>query len=250
MRRSSLVLLLALTAVTPAAAQMGGGMGGGMGHGGGHGQGGGRGQGRGGPGGEHPVEAKPIARDQIDKPVTAMFRAADTNRDGMVTLAEFQALMDARRQERIGRGFARIDTDHDGAISRAEFFEWQRRLGSAAAGDGQAVLTMEGPVAETLAPDWGEGHREMVLARIVEPLSETVLVAANTNYDAGMSLDELLAYERARFDRLDTDHDGKLTALELRALNPRRGRGIDDDGPDDRGPPPPGRDRDADSSAD
>lgn len=224
MRLMSAAALLCLTA-TAAVAQYsppGGGMPGeGMPGGrGGRGMHGGGGRGAGGPAFK-PVE--PIARDKLDKPVTALFRAADTNRDGLVTLAELQAIVDARREERIRERFRSIDTDRNGALSAAEFFAWQRSLGSAASSDDQSVADLGGPVSETLGPDLGDKPEDAALRRVIEPLGATMLAAANTNYDAGVSLDELLAYERARFDALDTNHDGQLTMDELRKFGPRRG---------------------------
>lgn len=226
MRNLVAILCLSLAA-TMASAQYG--MPGGMPDGGGR-PGGGEGR-RGPPGGGRgfgrpPMQImSPLARDKLDKPVTAMFRAADTNGDGTVTLAELQAVIAARRAERIAARFKQIDTDHNGAISSAEFFAWQHAMGSVASTDQQAVVAGGGPIAETIGPELGDKFEDRILARVIEPLNATMLVAANTNYDAGVSLDELLAYERKRFDDLDANHDGQLTPDELRSLRPRGGRG-------------------------
>jgi Ca2+-binding EF-hand superfamily protein len=239
--RFSLCLLVVLASASSAYAQMGGGMVGGMGGGRGGGHRGQQGQGRQQRAAQIVRSASPIKRDAIDKPVAAMFRLADRNGDGLVTLAELQSVIEARRDARLKAAFSRIDANHDGSISQAEFYAWQHALGSAAGGDEQSAI--EGPVAETLAPEWKSDHTDEVLARIVEPLNATMLTAANTNYDAGTSLDELLVYERARLDRFDTDHDGILSAEEQRAMFPRRQRGFDDDGPQDVAPTPPAPER-------
>ncbi|WP_260928777.1 EF-hand domain-containing protein [Novosphingobium sp. 9] len=57
--------------------------------------------------------APAMAQASADK-MKAMFDAADTNHDGKITLAEWQA---AGRRE---RGFNYIDANHDGAITLAE----------------------------------------------------------------------------------------------------------------------------------
>ncbi|NYT42234.1 calcium-binding protein [Sphingomonas sp. R-74633] len=224
----ALLLGAALTLAMPALAQMGPG-------GGGPGSGGG-GRGRGGPpgggpgGGERPRMMKPVKREKLDKAVTGMFRTADKNSDGLVTFEELKAVIEARRDARIKARFERIDTDHNGALSAAEFFAWQHDMGSVASAEHQPVAEMGGPISESIAPDLDVD--DMALRRLIEPLTAMVIVNANTNYDNGVSLDELLAYERRKFDAADSDHDGSLTMEELRAAEPR-----DRDGPGGPGGP-------------
>jgi len=170
---------------------------------------------------------KPVKRDRLDKATTEMFRIADRNGDGLVTFEELKSVIDARRDARIKARFERIDSDHDGSISAAEFFAWQHDMGSVASSEHQPVAEIGGPVSESIMPELDEDDR--ALRRLIEPLSAMVIVNANTNYDKGVSLDELLAYERRKFDAADSDHDGMLTMEELRALEPR-----------DRGPGGPG----------
>lgn len=244
-----LVIVAALVAAQMgpglALAQMGGGMGGG-------GMGGPPGGGEGGPpgggGGRRPPRADPpVERKQLDGPVKAMFALADGNRDGIVTLAELDAVVVARRQAAIRARFAKIDADHNGTLSDAEFMAWQMAMGSAAASDRQAGADPSGPVAETIMPELRNRPQDRALGAVLAPLSALVLVEANTNYDGGISLDELLAYERKRFDKADRDGDGLLSEQELRALMPRPagardgfGRGPRDPA-DGEGPPPPMR---------
>jgi len=181
----------------------------------------------GGPGMERPhmpSPPKPVARESFDKVVTAMFRDADTNRDGIVTLDELHATVAARRDAAIRDRFAQIDTNHDKAISLAEFTAWQTQMGSVALSDsgakGDAAI-----VADAIMPPHGNGRDERMVARLVEPLTGTVIALANTDHDAGVSLPELIAYEGKRFDAADTNHDGWLTMQELRAAAPRDGMG-------------------------
>lgn len=223
----------ALTLAAPAMAQMGpGGGGGGFPGGGGPGGLGGRGgpPGGGGPGGGRPRMMKPVKREKLDKVVTEMFRTADRNGDGMVTFEELKAVIEARRDARIKARFERIDTDHNGALSAAEFFAWQHEMGSVASAEHQPVAEIGGPVSESIMPELDED--DMALRRLIEPLGAMTIVNANTDYDKGVSLEELLAYERKKFDAADTDHDGALSMEELRASQPR-----DRNGPEAPGGP-------------
>ncbi|WP_353739233.1 EF-hand domain-containing protein [Sphingomonas sp. NIBR02145] len=229
----TLLLGAALAVAAPAYAQMGPGGGGGGFPGGGGGPGGPGGRGGppgGGPGGGRPKMMKPVKREKLDKVVTEMFRTADKNGDGLVTFEELKTVIEARRDARIKARFERIDTDHNGSLSAAEFFAWQHDMGSVASAEHQPVAEIGGPVSESIMPDLDED--DMALRRLVEPLNAMVIVNANTNYDNGVSLDELLAYERKKFDAADADHDGALTMEELRSLEPR-----DRDGPGGPGGP-------------
>jgi Ca2+-binding EF-hand superfamily protein len=238
------LFILALPAAALAQGGMGGGMGGmgggsGMPGGGGGGRHGGGMQGemgeggRGPGGGRGPAPMKPISRDKLDKPVEAMFRAADANKDGIVELEELRSVLNAKREAIIRERFKKIDANGDKLIDEKEFIVWQQSLGSVAASDSLGGGPAYGIVTESLPPPLGNGEDDRALRFIIEPLSVDVLVSANVNYDKGASLDELLAYERQRFDAADTDKDGKLSGEELRKLEPEGGRR----GPRAGGPP-------------
>ncbi len=166
-----------------------------MGGGGRGGLGGGMRQG--GPG-RAPVELKEIKRDKIDKPVEEMFRAADLNGDGMVTIEELHATLTNRRAALIGQRFKAIDGNGDKVIDELEFIAWQESLGSLASSDVSAGGIDLGPVPDTISPALGKGAEDNALRLVIEPLGATVLINANSNYDQGMTLPELLAYERTR----------------------------------------------------
>ena len=167
----------------------------------------------------HPTERRfnPVDREDYDAVVERMFAVADTSRDGIATLAEFQTMIATRKDQAIQARFAAVDTDRNRAISADEFAAWQRGLGSAVLnGDPNDVDAAGGPVqiAEVVVPQ-GRGDTGRVIARIVEPLGSTVITAANTDYDAGTSLAELIAYEGRHFEAADADHDGRIEAGEL-----------------------------------
>jgi Ca2+-binding EF-hand superfamily protein len=250
MRKIMLGMGLALLLPVQAFGQSGmpGGMDGGMGSGGmggGMGRGGGRNGGdesppEGGRGNRPPV-VKPISRERLDKLVEAMFQSADVDRDGIVTVDELRAVLAAKRDATIRARFEKIDTNHNKLIEPQEFIAWQTGLGSAATSERESLGADGGPIPESLPPPLTGKQDDMIVRRLIEPLSATVIVSANTNYDKGASLPELLAYERQKFDAADTNKDGFLTEEELHAAEPRGpgGRGPRGQrGPDM--PPPPG----------
>jgi hypothetical protein len=223
--RSWLVGVVLIGLAAPVSAHMaGGGMGqmGGMGDGGrmGHGH---RGGGFGGRGQRGEGEArrgptfKPIKRAHFDEVVTAMYRALDTKHNNMVTIAEADAARAAQRDAAIAARFAAIDTNHDKLIEPDEFLAWQRQQGDAVAeGHGLGVNAGVAMADAVDLPGHDKGE-DAVIRCIIGPIDGVVIAKANTNYDAGMSLGEMLAYENAKFDAIDTDHDGMISMEELRA---------------------------------
>ncbi|WP_054530263.1 EF-hand domain-containing protein [Erythrobacter sp. SG61-1L] len=191
----------------------------------------------------------PIARKKFDQAVEKIFRAADTDRDGTITLAEFNAAIEARKAAMIARRFAEVDTDRNRQISPEEFAAWQRTLGSAVlAEDGMTSGEQIALVAEQLPVELGKDREDEVLEDVIAPITATLIVEANTNYDGGVSLEELLAFEGARFDKADLNKDGWLVADEIVALRegpgtmrPQRGgpAGAPGAAPGGAGSPPP-----------
>ena len=233
-----------LLAAAPLFAQSGGmggmgDMGGGMGGMGGGGPGGGGGPPGGGSSGPpRPKPVKPIKREEFAKVVTAMFQEADTNRDGIVTVAEVTAIVDQRRDEVVRDRFATIDTDRNGSISLAEFQVWQRAMGSLASSDAAAAGTAGLTVPTGIMPKVGKDQEDRILARLIEPINGMTIAQANTNYDAGASLEELLALEYKKFDAADLDHDGFLSEDEMRKLDGPPGGRPGGAPPFGRGQPP------------
>ena len=181
-----------------------------------------------------PRPPQPIERKKYDEAVAKLFKMGDTNGDGTITLAELNAVIEARKTTAIGARFAQIDTNRDKSISFDEFVQWQRSLGSAvlsdaATGEGMAI------VPEDIRLEPGRSDNDQLIARLIEPLNATMLVAANTNYDAGVSLAELIAYEGKRFAAADTNHDGWLTQDEIGIYLPEIHRGAGAGGPGGRG---------------
>ena len=226
----------ALFVSSAVAAQMAPGGGGGGGRGGHEGRGGATDSEVGSNRQSPPRPPKPLTRQKFDKVVTAMFRAADANRDGAITLQELQTVIDGRREALIQARFKRIDRNHNGSIDPEEFSAWQRSMGSLALSEADARGASDGPVSEAIEPELGNGPDDRIMERLIEPLNATVLVGANVQYRAGITLDELLAYEHNRFDAADADHDGEVSSDEARAWENSQ-KHHDRGGTGDRRPP-------------
>ena len=166
-----------------------------------------------------PADVQPVQlsleRKTYDKLVEKMFKDADANHDGMVTLDELHQVIAERKDKLIRDRFAQVDANHDQAISYAEFNQWQQGLGSVALGSDRVAGGGEVIVPEDIGPEPGRKSEEQLAAGLIMPINATMLAAANTNYDAGASLAEVLAYEDKKFDQYDANHDGWLVGPEL-----------------------------------
>ena len=116
--------------------------------------------------------------------------AADADRDGTVTPDERRAGHQARRAERVGARFDRLDADNDGSISRTEFDS--AREARAERREGRPERGHRGHGRR------GGGEHRMA-ARGPVVIAEAQAKAAET------------------FARLDADRDGYLTVEERRA---------------------------------
>lgn len=189
----------------------------------GSGSGGGQGQGKAmqaGNGQRQAQQMKPLKRTEVEKVASRNFADADTNRDGLVTVDEIRAAIQARKNAAISKRFIRIDTNADRIIDESEFLTWQNQLGATVLGSDGQQLAEASFTPEVIPLDLDGSPGPIFLSRLVAPLSVTVAVAANLNYDAGVSKDELLAYHYRKFDEHDLDGNGELDRNELRALAP------------------------------
>jgi len=209
---SGLLLGLAVLLFSPSSVAQSGPPGGG----GGPGAPGGGGLPGGQPNGK-PRAMKPIEGKRFDKMVTEMFRRADSDGDGIITLMEVHAIAQAKRVAAATERFRQLDADGNQLISLAEFLASDRNPALASRpGDADDPASLDESFA--IRPVNGGKERDVVLEELIEPVSAITLVNANTNYDSGVSLEELLAYERKAFDKADRDGDGRLSEEELREL--------------------------------
>ncbi|MFN3838810.1 MAG: EF-hand domain-containing protein [Brevundimonas sp.] len=136
-----------------------------------------------------------ITRAQFVDARVARLTALDANRDGSISVEERQAAMQAKRAERANDRFAKLDANGDGSISRAEFDAGLQarpdrgprpeRAGRHPGRDG-ARHAMRGPGRE------GRERGPVVIADVAAKLGE-------------------------RFDKMDANRDGVISADERRA---------------------------------
>lgn len=117
----------------------------------------------------------------------AAFAASDTNRDGRLTIAEYQAA----RSQKLAEKFAKMDANRDGALTQDEMREAVRE------------------------------HRHMRSARKHQGMAMREQARAlDTNQDRALSRAEIgdkLPRLAENFDAIDLDNDGKLSRDEMRA---------------------------------
>jgi Ca2+-binding EF-hand superfamily protein len=130
-------------------------------------------------------------------PFEAWFARVDTNHDGRIDRAEFRA--DAIQF------FKLLDTNHDGVIDGFEVAAYEKNVAADLAIDGQGFASdprsKNGPVSLLSDP---------------EPVS-----GADTDLNSHISMAEWLAATDRRFDLLDPKHTGYLTHDALAARLPK-----------------------------
>lgn len=132
----------------------------------------------------------------------------DTNKDGMVTLEEFETSMKTR--------FDRMDANHDGRVSREEFYQYlkQRRKEHR-----QARLKMMDSNGD------GQVSKDEFLAYANTKAAQR-FARMDRNQDGILSADELgmrtchhhrHTGRKGLFSKIDANHDGVVTLEESRA---------------------------------
>ncbi len=159
---------------------------------------------------EHPMGAPnaEMTRQQVIERVDRHFQQMDADNDGRFTREEAQAGHARMRGEHAGRAFDRLDGNHDGSISREEFA--QHRAGR----------------AERRAERGGEGmrgghHRGRLMHRRGGPGGR--MIGGRMFGEQGfVTRDQMRERALARFDRIDADRNGTVTAEERRQAHERR----------------------------
>jgi Ca2+-binding EF-hand superfamily protein len=140
-------------------------------------------------------------RAEVQTTTAQMFARLDTNRDGFVTKAEADAAraqlrsqFAARSGEKRGAAFDRIDANRDGSVTRQE---WDARTAQR-----QQRVAAKG--AE--APRAGKRGRHGFRGRMFE--------MADANRDGRVSLQEAQSAALQHFDMMDANRDGQITPEE------------------------------------
>lgn len=174
-------------------------------------------------------------RADVAARVQKMFARLDTDRDGFVSKAEMDAFHQQRadrmekRAERFdpSKMFDRLDANHDGKITQAEAeAAHSQRLAARggqpaahAAGAGHmfdmADTNKDGVVTRAefdAAAAQMKAH--MQRAGMPHGLGGQLFATADANKDGKVSLAEAQALALQHFDRMDLNHDGKLSPEE------------------------------------
>lgn len=137
---------------------------------------------------------QPMTRAAVQQKIAETFARLDTNRDGAVTQAEYDAARTAMRTEWQGKRFAKLDKDGNGQISREEFAARGDR------GEGRG---------KGMRGHWR--HHGGGMGRFGN------FAMMDTNKDGRVTLAEASARPLAMFDAADTNHDGTVTPEERQA---------------------------------
>lgn len=165
--------------------------------------------------GPTPAPPPPITFAQVKAAADKAWDRLDANHDGRIDAADH----DARLLER----FAEWDTNHDGMISKDEFLarmhareaRWRERGAEREYGPGREGWREHGREARDHDGPGKHpgGFAEMMIVRAAMRDAQQSGVITRATFEAAL---------KARFDAIDTNHDGKLTHEELRAA---RGHG-------------------------
>ena len=138
-----------------------------------------------------------VTRQQVIERADQRFARLDVNNDGRATPEEARQAGEQRRTQHAGQMFDRLDANNDGSISRAEFDQARQQRAEHRAergpragmrgghGGGAGMRGMHGERGRMLFGEQGFITREQMRERAL-----------------------------ARFDRLDANRDGTLTAAE------------------------------------
>lgn len=182
-------------------------------------------------------DAAPVTRADFQQRLHARFARLDANHDGFVDRAEAGAGMmamqgggaapspDAPRPPRMHRDpgamFDSMDANHDGSISRSEFLAFHAAgRHHAMAGGGDTPGAMAGP----------DGAPHLMRARhagMGMGFGGRWFDRLDADHDGRVSLAEADRGAAAMFDRLDGNHDGTISPEERAAARGRLRRRID-----------------------
>lgn len=148
-------------------------------------------------------------------PIPAWFNRADADHDGAISRAEFKA-------DSLGF-FDRLDTDHNGVIDGFELGDYERKVAPEIQPNLGAFTEDETPptrISEITPHVKPTSHKKKTLtvkgAAVFGMLLDPEPVAsADTDLDGKVTRKEAEAAAERRFNRLDLNHDGRLTMDEL-----------------------------------
>jgi hypothetical protein len=172
-----------------------------------------------------------MTRDEAVQHVREMFAKLDANRDGVVTREEVDAFhqkimgamgMAGDMEKRLGEHgimmgdrnaiFDRLDTNHDGSISRQEFTSGQPGIRQ------ERIMILrngsEGGAAIPGGPGMEGMRMHMHGSGMGRGFGGHLFDMADANHDGRLTLQEAETAALAHFDKADLNHDGKITPDE------------------------------------
>jgi len=114
--------------------------------------------------------------------------------------------------------FDKLDTNHDGVISRQEFMAARTELHERRT---MAMREVLGPGSLGMEQMGDMQMRDQRAMRMHGGFAAHLFAMADTNHDGRVSLQEAEAAALAHFDRMDLNHDGKITPDERRQAHDR-----------------------------
>jgi Ca2+-binding EF-hand superfamily protein len=153
--------------------------------------------------GQRPDRNADVTRQQVAERADQRFARLDLNNDGRATREEAQQAAQQRRAERAGRMFERLDANRDGSISRAEFDQARsaraerREQRAGRRGDRGPGAGMHGMRGMRHGGHGMRGGGERLFGE-----------------QGFVTREQMRERALARFDRLDANRDGTLTAAE------------------------------------
>lgn len=151
----------------------------------------------------------PTTRAELQKSLAERFAAIDTNKDGVITRAEFDAHREAakkafaeKREARRDERFAAMDTDRNGQVSKAEYDAYHE-----AAKQKWAERRADGDKARGPRGHFSKMHHR----------GGDMFALADANKDGKVTLAEFSAKPLEMFDKADTNKDGTVTPEERKA---------------------------------
>lgn len=176
---------------------------------------------------------KVMTRAEVADHVSKLFAKLDANHDGFVTKDEVEAIhakmmaamavpgdVEKRLAEHgvmmgdRGAMFDRLDTNHDGNITRAEFM-----AGKPQVREERVMIMRDGPAGAAGAMGDHPKMMRMHGMGMGAGFGGRLFEMADANHDGRVSLAEAQAAALAHFDKADVNHDGKITPEERHQLH-------------------------------
>ena len=166
-----------------------------------------------------PKPAQTTLRTQVSTEVASQFARLDTNKDGSISKAEMDAVMAKRQAAKFdpSKMFARVDGNKDGKVTPAEMqAAWATRASAKGKSAGKA------PDFKPLfarADTNKDGAISLAEYSAVphpggKPNGGGMMNRADLNKDGKVTLAEAQQLALQQFDRVDANKDGKLTPQE------------------------------------